>query len=71
LLFHPQAPLRDEEMYQDGRLILQDKASCMPAVVLSPPSDPQAFVIDATAGLSSSFSIRSSLLTQVWCSSGE
>jgi hypothetical protein len=37
-------------MYKDGRLILQDKASCMPAVVLDPPATPRAVVIDATAG---------------------
>jgi putative methyltransferase len=50
LLFHPEVQLQDDELYKDGKLILQDKASCMPAVVLGPPASPEAVVIDATAG---------------------
>ncbi|KIJ52544.1 hypothetical protein M422DRAFT_26124 [Sphaerobolus stellatus SS14] len=49
LAFHPSATFHDDEAYQDGRLILQDKASCFPAVVLSPPSRYSTVALDATA----------------------
>jgi hypothetical protein len=49
LLFHPQSQLTDTPEYSDGRLILQDKASCFPAVVLAPPAYPESVIIDATA----------------------
>jgi putative methyltransferase len=35
-------------VYTAGKLILQDKASCFPAVVLAPPARKDAVVIDAT-----------------------
>jgi putative methyltransferase len=35
-------------VYTAGKLILQDKASCFPAVVLAPPTRKDAVVIDAT-----------------------
>ena len=47
LLFAPHTSFTDDSLYQNGKIILQDKASCMPAVVLSPPED--AVVIDATS----------------------
>lgn len=49
LLFHPQSQLTETPEYSDGRLILQDKASCFPAVVLAPPAHPESVIIDATA----------------------
>jgi 16S rRNA C967 or C1407 C5-methylase (RsmB/RsmF family) len=55
LLFHPDLQLQEDTLYADGKLILQDKASCMPAVVLDPPVSLQTTVIDATAGQPFSF----------------
>nr|GAT60990.1 predicted protein [Mycena chlorophos] len=49
LLFPPQTAFHDDPAYKAGKLILQDKASCFPAVVLAPPAQPLARVIDATA----------------------
>lgn len=47
LAFHPSTPLTKHPAYLDGSLILQDKASCLPAFILSPPLN--AHVIDACA----------------------
>lgn len=50
LAFHPSVTFHDDEAYHDGRFILQDKASCLPAVVLLSSDDQQnKVVIDATA----------------------
>lgn len=49
LLFSPQTTFHDDPLYKSGKIILQDKASCFPAVVLSPPSREGTYVIDATA----------------------
>ncbi|KAJ7284670.1 S-adenosyl-L-methionine-dependent methyltransferase [Mycena rebaudengoi] len=49
LLFSPQTTFHDDPAYKAGKLILQDKASCFPAVVLAPPTSKNAVVIDATA----------------------
>ncbi|KAG7451071.1 S-adenosyl-L-methionine-dependent methyltransferase [Guyanagaster necrorhizus] len=49
LLFSPQTTFHDDPVYKSGKIILQDKASCFPAVVLSPPSREDVYVIDATA----------------------
>ncbi|KAJ6468438.1 S-adenosyl-L-methionine-dependent methyltransferase [Mycena sanguinolenta] len=49
LLFPPQTTFHDDPAYKSGKLILQDKASCFPAVVLAPPARKDAVVIDATA----------------------
>ncbi|KAJ7242784.1 S-adenosyl-L-methionine-dependent methyltransferase [Mycena haematopus] len=49
LLFHPKTTFHDDPAYKSGKLILQDKASCFPAVVLAPPARKDAVVIDATA----------------------
>ncbi|KAJ7454797.1 S-adenosyl-L-methionine-dependent methyltransferase [Mycena latifolia] len=49
LLFPPQTTFHDDSAYKSGKLILQDKASCFPAVVLAPPASKDAAVIDATA----------------------
>ncbi|GAB5582797.1 28S rRNA (cytosine-C(5))-methyltransferase isoform X2 [Prionailurus iriomotensis] len=47
LVFPAQTDLHDHPLYQAGHLILQDKASCLPAVLLAPP--PGSHVIDACA----------------------
>ncbi|KAJ6577367.1 S-adenosyl-L-methionine-dependent methyltransferase [Mycena capillaripes] len=49
LLFPPKTTFHDDPAYKSGKLILQDKASCFPAVVLAPPARKDAIVIDATA----------------------
>ncbi|KAI5128044.1 28S Rrna (Cytosine-C(5))-Methyltransferase [Manis pentadactyla] len=47
LVFPVQTDLHQHPLYQAGHLILQDKASCLPAMLLAPP--PGAHVIDACA----------------------
>lgn len=49
LLFSPNKTFHDHAAYKSGKLILQDKASCFPPLVLNPPSSHNAVVIDATA----------------------
>lgn len=49
LLFPPHTTFHDDAAYKAGKLILQDKASCFPAVILCPPARKDAVVIDATA----------------------
>ncbi|KAJ7678521.1 S-adenosyl-L-methionine-dependent methyltransferase [Mycena rosella] len=49
LLFSPQTTFHADAAYKSGKLILQDKASCFPALVLAPPARKDAVVIDATA----------------------
>ncbi|KII89756.1 hypothetical protein PLICRDRAFT_39919 [Plicaturopsis crispa FD-325 SS-3] len=49
LLFSPQTQFHDDSAYKAGKIILQDKASCFPAVVLAPPSEDSSVVLDATA----------------------
>jgi len=49
LAFHPQMQFAEDPLYKDGKIILQDKASCFPAYVLAPPSADNTVVIDATA----------------------
>ncbi|KAH9983082.1 S-adenosyl-L-methionine-dependent methyltransferase [Russula compacta] len=63
LLFPPQAQLTDTAEYSDGRLILQDKASCFPAVVLAPPVHPGSVIIDATAAPGNKTSHLSALMS--------
>lgn len=48
--------------YISGRLILQDKASCFPAIVLAPPVSDDAAVIDATAAPGNKTSHLSALM---------
>jgi putative methyltransferase len=62
LLFPPQAQLTDTPEYSDGRLILQDKASCFPAIVLAPPAHPGSVIIDATAAPGNKTSHLSALM---------
>ena len=47
--FHPSIRFTEDPLYLSGKIILQDKASCFPAHILSPPSHDGALVIDATA----------------------
>ncbi|KAF7646131.1 hypothetical protein LDENG_00192590 [Lucifuga dentata] len=47
LVFSPKTDFHDHFLYKAGHIILQDKASCLPASVLSPP--PGSHVIDACA----------------------
>jgi 25S rRNA (cytosine2278-C5)-methyltransferase len=61
-LFSPQSQLTGTPEYSDGRLILQDKASCFPAVVLAPPAHPGSIIIDATAAPGNKTSHLSALM---------
>ncbi|XP_064533742.1 28S rRNA (cytosine-C(5))-methyltransferase [Pseudopipra pipra] len=47
LVFPPQTDLHDNLLYTSGHIILQDKASCLPAFLLSPTAG--SHVIDACA----------------------
>ncbi|XP_070766912.1 28S rRNA (cytosine-C(5))-methyltransferase [Enoplosus armatus] len=47
LVFSPKTDFHDHFLYTAGHIILQDKASCLPAYVLNPP--PGSHVIDACA----------------------
>ncbi|XP_012732746.2 probable 28S rRNA (cytosine-C(5))-methyltransferase [Fundulus heteroclitus] len=47
LVFSPKADFHDHFLYKAGHIILQDKASCLPAHLLDPP--PGSHVIDACA----------------------
>ncbi|CAK5269202.1 unnamed protein product [Mycena citricolor] len=49
LLFPAAVTFHDDPAYKAGKLILQDKASCFPAAILSPPAHNQAVVLDATS----------------------
>ncbi|KAJ1307578.1 hypothetical protein OPQ81_001675 [Rhizoctonia solani] len=49
LVFNQGYELHHDEAYKSGKIIAQDKASCFPALVLDPPTDDSACVIDATA----------------------
>ncbi|KAF8907329.1 S-adenosyl-L-methionine-dependent methyltransferase [Gymnopilus junonius] len=62
LLFHPSTTFQDDDLYISGKIILQDKASCFPAVVLSPPASDNSVVIDATAAPGNKTSHLSALM---------
>lgn len=47
LVFSPKVDFHDHFLYKAGHIILQDKASCLPAYLLNPP--PGSHVIDACA----------------------
>ncbi|XP_037628438.1 probable 28S rRNA (cytosine-C(5))-methyltransferase isoform X2 [Sebastes umbrosus] len=47
LVFHPKTDFHDHFLYKNGHIILQDKASCLPAYLLNPP--PGSHLIDACA----------------------
>ena len=45
LSFSPQSQFHNDPPYKSGKIILQDKASCFPAVILAPPATDEANVI--------------------------
>ena len=47
MIFSPNTDFHTTELYKDGSLILQDKASCLPAFILNPPQG--SIIIDACA----------------------
>ncbi|XP_061622304.1 probable 28S rRNA (cytosine-C(5))-methyltransferase isoform X1 [Phyllopteryx taeniolatus] len=47
LVFPPKTDFHDHFLYKAGHIILQDKASCLPAFLLAPP--PGSHVVDACA----------------------
>lgn len=49
LLFPPEAHFVEDSFYREGKIILQDKASCFPAFILAPPAEKGTVAIDATA----------------------
>ncbi|KAG6832824.1 hypothetical protein H0H92_009443 [Tricholoma furcatifolium] len=62
LSFSPQVAFQEDPFYKEGKLILQDKASCFPATVLSPPVSDGSFVIDATSAPGNKTSHLSALM---------
>ncbi|KIM84282.1 hypothetical protein PILCRDRAFT_818620 [Piloderma croceum F 1598] len=67
LLFSPQCQFHDDPSYKTGKIILQDKASCFPAIVLSPPTGDDSVVIDATAAPGN----KTSHLSMLMCNKGK
>ncbi|KAJ3828230.1 S-adenosyl-L-methionine-dependent methyltransferase [Lentinula raphanica] len=63
LLFHPDVSFQDDDAYKAGKVILQDKASCFPAVVLDPPVSSNGSVIDATSAPGNKTSHLSALMS--------
>jgi len=62
LLFNPHVQFHSDVHYKAGKIILQDKASCFPAIILAPPSSEHAVVIDATAAPGNKTSHLSALM---------
>jgi 16S rRNA C967 or C1407 C5-methylase (RsmB/RsmF family) len=62
LSFSPTVQFHDDPTYKSGKIILQDKASCFPAIVLAPPARDNAVVIDATAAPGNKTSHLSALM---------
>lgn len=53
---------QEDMPYKTGKIILQDKASCFPALVLAPPALESGMVIDATAAPGNKASHLSALM---------
>jgi len=47
LVFAPDTDLHNHRLYKEGKILFQDKASCLPAFILNPP--PHSSIIDACA----------------------
>ena len=62
LAFAPKTTFHNDPAYMTGKIILQDKASCFPAVVLDPPAKDETVVIDATAAPGNKTSHLSALM---------
>lgn len=62
LSFNPRCQFHDDVCYTTGKIILQDKASCFPSVVLDPPAKDDSIVIDATAAPGNKASHLSALM---------
>ncbi|KZT73089.1 S-adenosyl-L-methionine-dependent methyltransferase [Daedalea quercina L-15889] len=62
LAFHPHVQFVDDALYKEGKIILQDKASCFPAYILAPLEDEGSSVIDATAAPGNKTSHLSALM---------
>jgi putative methyltransferase len=62
LAFSPQTAFHNDPAYTSGKIILQDKASCFPAVILDPPARDDTVVIDATAAPGNKTSHLSALM---------
>jgi putative methyltransferase len=62
LAFAPKTVFHSDPAYTTGKIILQDKASCFPAVVLDPPASDDTVVIDATAAPGNKTSHLSALM---------
>lgn len=62
LSFNPRCQFHDDVCYTTGKIILQDKASCFPSVVLDPPAKDDSIVIDATAAPGNKTSHLSALM---------
>jgi hypothetical protein len=56
LSFSPQTQFHNDPLYKSGKIILQDKASCFPAVILAPPATDEVRVI-GESGLTSCFRV--------------
>lgn len=61
LAFHPSVAFHVDPLYQSGKIILQDKASCFPALILA-PHHRGGDVIDATAAPGNKTSHLSALM---------
>jgi len=62
LLFNSHMQFHNDVQYKTGKIILQDKASCFPAIVLAPPSSEHTVVIDAMAAPGNKTSHLSALM---------
>ncbi len=67
LAFDPSVSFQNNPAYLDGRLILQDKASCLPAFLLAPPIHEKTHAVDATAAPGN----KTSHLSAVMCNIGK